>query len=210
MITPAQLLTGYARGVFPMAESADDDRLYWFDPPMRGIIPVGGVHAARSLRRDLRRGGWSAHLDGDFDAAVAACADRDTTWINAPLAALYRQLHDAGHAHAIEVRRDGLFAGCIFGITIGGAFFGESMMSAQENGSRMALLWTSSHLQRCGFALFDTQFLTPHLARMGGVEIPRAAYRSRLAAALRRQANFRAQPLLSAAAVTSGLSPGSS
>lgn len=201
MLTPAQLLTGYARGVFPMAESADDDRLYWFDPPMRGVLPVGGVHAARSLRRDLRRGGWSAHLDGDFDAVVAACADRETTWINAPLAALYHQLHRAGHAHAIEIRREGRFAGGLFGVTLGAAFFGESMMSAQENGSRMALLWTSAHLRRCGFTLFDTQFLTPHLARMGGIEIPRASYRSRLASALRRKADFTAQPLLSAEAL---------
>ena len=201
MLTPAQLLSGYARGVFPMAESADDDRLYWFDPPMRGVLPVGGVHAARSLRRDLRRGGWSAHLDGDFDAVVAACADRETTWINAPLAALYHQLHRAGHAHAIEIRREGRFAGGLFGVTLGAAFFGESMMSAQENGSRMALLWTSAHLRRCGFTLFDTQFLTPHLARMGGIEIPRASYRSRLASALRRKADFTTQPLLSAEAL---------
>lgn len=198
MLTPAQLLTGYARGVFPMAESADDDRLYWFDPPMRGVLPVGGVHVARSLRRDLRRGGWSAHLDGDFATVVAACADRETTWINAPLADLYQALHGAGHAHAIEIRHDGAFAGGLFGVTLGGAFFGESMVSARENGSRMTLWWLSTHLKRCGFTLFDTQFLTPHLARMGGIEIPRKTYHTRLTAALRRKADIRAAPLLSA------------
>ncbi|MBM3605264.1 MAG: leucyl/phenylalanyl-tRNA--protein transferase [Alphaproteobacteria bacterium] len=192
MISPAQLLAGYARGVFPMAESAEDDRLYWFDPPMRGIFPVGGVHASRSLLRDLRRGGWSAHLDGNFDAVVAACADRETTWINSPLARLYRRLHDAGHAHAIEVRHGGCFAGGIFGVTLGGAFFGESMVSARTNGSKMALIWISGHLMRCGFALFDTQFLTPHLARMGGSEIPRVDYKQRLAAAIAKKADFRA------------------
>jgi len=205
MLTPAQLLAGYARGVFPMAESADDDRLYWFDPPMRGVLPVGGVHAARSLRRDLRRGGWSAHLDGDFDRVVAACADRETTWINAPLAELYHRLHRAGHAHAIEIRHDGIFAGGIFGVTLGAAFFGESMVSRRRNGSRMALLWTSAHLARCGFRLFDTQFLTPHLARMGGVEIPRAAYHKRLSAALGMQADFNAHPLPDVDGLLAGL-----
>lgn len=195
MLTPAQLLKGYAQGVFPMAESADDPRLYWYDPPMRGILPVGGVHASRSLCRDLRRGGWSAHLDGDFDAVVAACADRETTWINTPLARLYHQLHRAGHAHALEVRQDGRFAGGIFGVTLGAAFFGESMVSARPNGSKLALLWMSSHLARCGFTLFDTQFLTPHLERMGGREVPRAEYRLLLADALARRADLRSHPL---------------
>ncbi len=198
MLTAAQLLSGYARGVFPMAESADDPNLYWFDPPIRGVLPVGGVPAARSLRRDLRRGGWSAHLNRDFDAIVAACAARDETWINAQLARLYRELHLAGHAHAIEIRQQDSFAGGLFGVTLGAAFFGESMVSHRSNGSRMALLWTSSHLARCGFTLFDTQFLTPHLARMGGIEISRDQYRRRLSAALRIRADFTAAPLLSA------------
>ena len=195
MLTAGQLLAGYAQGIYPMAESADDDRLYWFDPPMRGVLPVGGVHVARSLRRDLRRGGWSAHLDGDFDAVVAACADRDETWINAELRALYGDLQRSGHAAALEVRRNGEIAGGIFGVTLGAAFFGESMVSQQENGSRMALIWLSSHLARCGFLLFDTQFLTPHLARMGGVEIPRSAYRDRLGRALARRADIHGHPL---------------
>ncbi len=128
----------------------------------------------------------------------SACADRETTWINAPLADLYQALHGAGHAHAIEIRHDGAFAGGLFGVTLGGAFFGESMVSARENGSRMALWWLSTHLKRCGFTLFDTQFLTPHLARMGGIEIPRKTYHTRLTAALRRKADIRAAPLLSA------------
>lgn len=181
-----------------MAESAGDPRLYWFDPPHRGILPVGGVHAARSLTRDLRRGGWSAHLDADFDAVVAACAARDETWINAPLRRLYADLHAAGHAAALEVRHDGAFAGAIFGVTLGAAFFGESMVSARTNGSRMALIWLSSHLARCGFTLFDTQFLTPHLASMGGVEIPRADYLKRLSRALNAQADIHGAPLPSA------------
>lgn len=198
MLTPSELLSAYAQGVFPMAESAGNPRLLWFDPPMRGVLPVGGVHASRSLLRDLRRGGWSAHLDADFSAVVTACADRRETWINAPLATLYSDLHNTGYAHAIEVRSNGRFAGGIFGITLGAAFFGESMMSARTNGSKMALLWTSSHLTRCGFTLFDTQFLTPHLERMGGLEISRGRYHRQLARAIRGAADIRRHPLLSA------------
>lgn len=195
MLTPAQLLKGYACGVFPMAESAGDPRLFWLDPPKRGILPVGGVHASRSLLRDLRRGEWSAHLNSDFDAMVAACGDRDTTWINAPLARLYGELHRAGHAHALEIRHGGHFAGGLFGVTLGAAFFGESMMSARTNGSRMALLWASAQLRHCGFTLFDTQFLTPHLARMGGLEIARERYHLLLADAVKRPADLRSRPL---------------
>ena len=198
-ITPAQLLAGYAHGVFSMAASADDPQLSWFDPPRRGVLPVGGVHASRSLRRSLRRGGWAAEVASDFDAIVARCADRSETWINAPLARLYAGLHAAGHAHALAVTQDGALAGGLFGVSLGGAFFGESMFSTRPDGSKMALLWLSDHLARCGFTLCDTQFLTPHLASMGGIEIPRAAYRARLDAALRRKADFRALPLRPAA-----------
>lgn len=178
-----------------MAQAADDPELHWFDPPMRGVLPVGGVHASRSLLRDLRRGEWSAYLNRDFDAVVAACADRGETWINEPLARLYHDLHLAGHAFAIEVQYQNSFAGGIFGIALGGAFFGESMVSHRTNGSKMALLWASSHLARCGYRLFDTQFLTPHLQRMGGQEISRAKYRKYLEDALETPADFTAHSL---------------
>lgn len=190
MLTAAQLLAGYAQGIFPMAESAHSPELRWYSPDFRGVLPVGAVHASRSLRRDLRRGGWSARLDGDFDAVVAACASREPTWINEPLTRLYHQLHQAGHAHAVITLHQGQFAGGIFGITLGRAFFGESMVSARRNGSKMALIWLSSHLARCGFTLFDTQMITPHLITMGGSEIPRAAYLSRLRDALMGEADF--------------------
>lgn len=198
MLTAAMLLRGYANGVFPMAYSAGDPQLYWFDPPRRGILPVGGVHASRSLIRSLARGGWSADARPDFDAIVRACADRPETWINAPLRGLYAELHALGHAHALAVHRNGQLAGGIFGVTLGGAFFGESMFSARTNGSKMALVWISDHLARCGFTLFDTQYLTPHLATMGGREISRLDYQARLARALGRPADFHAQPLRSA------------
>lgn len=183
-LTPAIMLRAYAAGVFPMAESADDPELFWVDPPVRGILPVGGVHASRSLLRSLRRDGWSATLDRDFAAVVDACADRRETWINAPLRSVYVELHARGFAHSLEVWRDGALAGGVFGIALGAAFFGESMFSARSGGSKLALLWLSRQLAAGGFRLFDTQFLTPHLASLGGREIPRAEYQSRLAAAL--------------------------
>lgn len=191
MLTPQNLLVGYARGIFPMAADAGDDQLFWFEPDPRGILPLGGVHASRSLIRELRRGDWSARHAPDFDAVVARCAARPETWINRPLRRLYRQLHDHGHAHALEVWRNGQLAGGIFGVVLGGAYFGESMFSTLPSGSRMALLWMDMHLRGCGFSLFDTQYLTPHLASMGGVEIPRARYRLLLAEALTRDADIR-------------------
>ena len=195
MVTPDELLTGYANGIFPMAASADDPTLHWYDPPQRGVLPVGGIHASRSLIRELARGGWAADAAPDFDRIVAHCADRDETWINAPLQQLYARLHRMGHAQALAVTRNGQLAGGLFGVTLGSAFFGESMFSTQASGSRMALLWLSGHLQRCGFTLCDTQFLTPHLASMGGMEIPRALYRLHLADAMTRPADFAAHPL---------------
>lgn len=194
-LTARHLLGAYAQGIFPMALAQDDAELHWFDPPRRGVIPLGGFHASRSLRRRLSRGDWRATLNGDFAATVDACADRDETWINAPLRALYLDLHAAGHAHSLEVWQDGVLAGAVFGVSLGGAFFGESMMSRRTDGSKAALWWLTEHLARCGFALFDTQYLTPHLASLGGIEISRAAYRARLAQALARPVDARLHPL---------------
>lgn len=199
MLSAEQLLAGYANGIFPMARAADDPQLHWYDPPRRGVLPVGGVHASRSLRRNLRRGGWRAEIGGDFSAIVAACADRDETWINAPLTRLYAQLHASGHAHALAVLHEGQLAGGVFGVSLGTAFFGESMFSRRTDGSKMALVWLSRHLADCGFTLFDTQFLTPHLASMGGVEITRHAYQRQLRHALTRVADFHARPVPDAA-----------
>lgn len=190
MLTPADLLAGYARGVFPMAASASDEQLFWFEPDPRGILPLGRIHASRSLLRDLRRGDWSARHATDFDKIVDHCAARDDTWINQPLKQLYRDLFDAGHAHALEVLKNGQLAGGIFGVVLGGAYFGESMFSTQTSGSRMALLWMDGHLRRTGFKLFDTQYLTDHLATMGGIEIPRQTYRRLLVSAVNQPANI--------------------
>lgn len=198
-LTPAELLAGYANGIFPMAGSAGDPGLSWFNPPRRGILPVGGVHASRSLLRELARGGWTADAAPGFDAIVDHCANRPETWINAPLRALYAALHEAGHAHALAVYKGGVLAGGLFGVSLGGAFFGESMFSTQSSGSRMALLWLSDHLHRCGFTLLDTQYRSAHLASMGGLEIPRPVYQAKLAEALQLTARFDARPLQDAA-----------
>ncbi|MFT4013601.1 MAG: leucyl/phenylalanyl-tRNA--protein transferase [Paracoccus sp. (in: a-proteobacteria)] len=183
-LTAERLLFAYAQGVFPMAESAHDPTLYWFDPPERGILPVGGVHVSHSMRRFLRGTDWRATINRDFNAVVAGCADRAETWINAPLIALYDELHGMGHAHSLEVWEGGELVGGTYGISLGGAFFGESMFSRRKNASKAALIWMSGHLRRCGFRLWDTQFLTAHLASMGGIQISRADYRERLKQAL--------------------------
>lgn len=205
MLSAEHLLTGYANGIFPMAQSADDPQLQWFNPPRRGVLPVGGVHASRSLRRNLRRGGWRAETCGDFGEIVAACADRDVTWISDTLAGLYAQLHATGHAHALAVLHEDRLAGGVFGVTLGSAFFGESMFSRRTDGSKMALVWLSRHLADCGFTLFDTQFLTPHLASLGGIEITREAYQRQLRRALTRGADFNARAVRDAEDLLSAL-----
>ena len=187
-ISPDLMLAAYGAGIFPMAESADSPELHWIDPHRRGVLPVGGVHASRSTLRDLRRGGWRGYIDRDFEGALRACAGRDETWINADLFATYMALHEAGHAHSFEVTKGGDFAGAMFGITQQAAFFGESMVSACTNGSKLALLWASWALEAGGFTLFDTQFLTTHLVSLGGVEITRTEYRAHLDHALTRHA----------------------
>lgn len=184
MLTASELLAGYAQGIFPMAPSANTETLHWFSPDPRGVLPIGSIHASRSLRRELRKGGWTARHAPDLDAVVRTCAARDDTWINTSLRHLYRDLYDAGHAHALEVFKGGKLAGGIFGVKLGAAYFGESMFSTQTSGSRMALLWMDWLLKTTGYTLFDTQYLTPHLESMGGTEIPRAIYRRLLQGAL--------------------------
>ncbi|MBD3765960.1 MAG: leucyl/phenylalanyl-tRNA--protein transferase [Rhodobacterales bacterium] len=189
-LTPETLLRGYAAGIFPMAETRDDPVLHWIDPLLRGVLPLDGFHVSRSLDRRMRRGGFRVTVDRDFAGVLDGCADRPETWINAPLRQLYLVLHAAGHAHSTEVWQDGALVGGVFGVVLGGAYFGESMFSRVPDASKIALAHTVDRLRAGGFALFDTQFLTPHLASLGGVEISRRDYRRRLAAALDRPATF--------------------
>lgn len=189
-LTPDLLLQGYASGIFPMAEGRDDPEIFWVDPQRRGILPLDGFHISRSLARAMRRSPWQVRLDTDFAGVVDGCADRADTWINPEIRRLYIALHDLGHARSIELWEDSQLVGGVYGVVLGAAFFGESMFSRRSNASKMALAVTVDHLRRGGFQLFDTQFITAHLASLGATEISRDDYRKRLALALMQPARF--------------------
>lgn len=194
-LTAEHLLRGYAMGIFPMAQSRDDPEVHWVDPRRRGVLPLDGFHISRSLARRIRRGGYEATADTAFAEVLRACADRDETWINPVIFGLYMDLHRAGFAHAQEIWRGGRLVGGVYGVVLGRAFFGESMFSAETDGSKLALAHLVARLRAGGFVLFDTQFLTPHLASLGGIEISRADYHRRLADALKGQADWSPAPL---------------
>lgn len=189
------LMHAYRSGVFPMAEHRNDSEIFWVDPRRRGVIPLDGFRISRSLAKRLRRDDYQITLNHDFAAVVDACADRSETWINDEIRALYQELHMLGHAQSLEVWLDGDMAGGVYGVTVGRAFCGESMFSRRRDGSKIALAWLVDQLCRCGFTLFDTQFVTAHLASLGGVEISRAAYRSLLAEALKGDVSLLSRPL---------------
>lgn len=192
-LTPELLLGAYTAGVFPMAEAEDDPDVFWVDPQRRGVLPLDGFHISRSLARRMRKGGIHATLDRDFETVLNGCADRSETWINDTIRTLMLDLHEMGFAHSFEVWRDEDLIGGMYGVALGGAFFGESMFSTATDGSKMTLAFAVDHLRRCGFCLFDTQFLTEHLASLGAIEISRAEYRSRLNKAIEVAADIHAQ-----------------
>lgn len=189
-LTPQILLSGYAQGIFPMAESRDDPEVFWVDPRHRGIFPLDRFHISRSLARRLRKEDYEIRINCDFEAVLNGCADRDETWINPTIHALYMSLNAMDRAHSLEVWMDGKLAGGVYGVTLGRAFFGESMFSYRRDASKIALAYLVDHLVQTGFTLFDTQFITPHLASLGAVEIPRKAYQALLRDALREGAFF--------------------
>lgn len=189
-ITPELLLQAYAAGVFPMARSRDDPDIHWIEPQRRGVFPLDAFHISRSLRRHILRSGASVTVDRDFAGVVSACGDRDETWINAPITTLYQALHRQGFAHSLEVWRDSALIGGVYGVVLGAAFFGESMFSREVDASKLALAYLIHRLRSGGFQLFDTQFLTPHLASLGAVEIPKSDYQRQLRAALTARADF--------------------
>jgi leucyl/phenylalanyl-tRNA--protein transferase len=189
-ITPEILLRAYAMGIFPMAEGREDPTLHWVDPRQRGLLPLDGFHVSRSLARRLRSGAFTVTADRAFAAVVTACADRGETWISQRIQSLYDRLHAMGRAHSVEVWQEGRLVGGVYGVVLGAAFFGESMFSRVTDASKIALYHAVQRLRVGGFTLFDTQFLTPHLASLGGIEVPRAAYHRLLAEALGRQAQF--------------------
>ncbi len=187
-ITPGLLLRAYAHGLFPMAKSAESDELYWFDPPLRGVLPLERFHIPRRLRREIRRGTFTVRYDTAFDQVLQACAepasDRPTTWINDRIVSLYGALFEIGHAHSVECWRDDELVGGLYGVSLKRAFFGESMFSRATNSSKIALVHLVALLRYGGFMLLDTQFTTEHLRQFGGIEIPQADYKTRLAAAM--------------------------
>ncbi len=197
-LTPDLLLTAYAQGVFPMSEGRHDPEIFWVDPQRRGVFPLDRFHISRSLARRIRRSPWRITFDTDFTGVVKGCADRPETWINDTIFDLYLRLHLRGQAHTVEVWDDGRAAGDrliggVYGVTLGAAFFGESMFSRATDASKVALAYLVDRLRAGGFTLFDTQFLTPHLASLGAIEIPRTLYRRQLADALTQEADFNAQ-----------------
>ena len=189
-LTPEQLLKGYAIGVFPMANSAQDDEVYWVEPEMRCIIPIDGFHTSRSLKRALDKADYEITFNTQFESVVRACANRKETWINTTIFELYQKLHKMGSAHSIEVNRKNILIGGVYGISLGTAFFGESMFSTETNGSKIALAHLVKHLKQRGFKLFDTQFQNNHLKTLGCVEIPQSHYLQLLKSALIHKVTF--------------------
>ncbi|MGC8475678.1 MAG: leucyl/phenylalanyl-tRNA--protein transferase [Acetobacteraceae bacterium] len=197
-LTPELMLRAYRHGLFPMAEARHSDRLYWLDPERRGIIPLDGFHVPRRLLRTVLSGRFAVSADTDFPATIAGCAaaapGREDTWINPQIETLFTTLHRMGVAHSVECRADGVLVGGLYGVALGGAFFGESMFSCARDASKVALVHLVARLRLGGFRLLDTQFVTDHLARFGAVEIARADYKSRLAAALEVPARWESAP----------------
>ena len=203
-LTPDILLRAYAMGIFPMSDGREDPQIHWIDPRRRGVLPLDGFHISRSLAKRLRSGQFRTTVDTAFEAVVEACADRGETWISRRIQRLYGQLHALGFAHSVEVWEGDQLVGGVYGVTLGAAFFGESMFSRTTDASKVALAYAVHRLRAGGFRLFDTQFLTPHLASLGGIEITRADYHRRLAEALAVDANF-APPGYSPSGATSSV-----
>lgn len=193
-LTPDLLLRAYRLGLFPMATSRDSATLHWLDPDVRGILPLDGLHISHSLMKCLRGHEFEVTADTAFAAVIAACAkarhNRPETWINHEIEQLYIQLYQLGFAHSLESWKNGELVGGLYGISLGSAFFGESMFSTVSNGSKVALAHLVARLRVGGYTLLDTQFITSHLASLGAIETPRAAYHSMLAQAMETSARF--------------------
>ena len=195
-ITPDLILRAYRAGIFPMAEDAEDEDVFWVSPERRGIIPLDGLRVSRSLKKAMRRPDHDVRVDSDFEGVIDGCAsvgaDRDATWINPTIRSVYGELFRRGHCHTVEVWSDGELVGGLYGLAIGGAFFGESMFHKKTDASKIALAHLVERLKAGGFSLLDTQFLTEHLKSLGGIEIKREIYEMLLAEALARKGDFRA------------------
>jgi leucyl/phenylalanyl-tRNA---protein transferase len=198
-ITPEVLLKAYACGIFPMAESADDPALHWIEPEMRGIVPLDGFHVASRLARTVRTTPFTVWVDRDFDATVGGCAEakenRAKTWINGRIRKIYRSLFDHGHAHSVEVYDGDALVGGLYGVSLGRAFFGESMFHRARDASKIALVHLVARLRAGGYRLLDTQYVTDHLKTFGAVEVTQRRYHRMLEDAITGDADFDALPV---------------
>jgi len=195
---PKELLDCYRRGVFPMADSRDDPRVFLLDPDERGIVPLDGLHISRSLKKFMRNMPFTITYDAAFSEVIIKCAeavpDRENTWINDGIEYLYGRLHALGNAHSVEIWDKRELVGGLYGVSIGGAFFGESMFSRRTNASKVALVYLVERLNAAGYQLLDTQFITDHLKTMGAIEIPRTEYHAILREALELETSFHLAP----------------
>jgi leucyl/phenylalanyl-tRNA---protein transferase len=196
-ITPDLLLQAYRIGVFPMGERRDDPKLYWLDPRLRAVLPLDGFHLPRRLARTVRSGHFEVAADTTFTEVLRACAEprpgHPESWINEPIIELYTELHRRGHAHSVECRRDGRLVGGLYGVSVGAAFFGESMFSRERDASKVALVHLVARLIKGGFRLLDCQFMTEHLRSFGTIEMPREKFRQLLADAVGLNATFQCE-----------------
>ncbi|CCM75273.1 leucyl/phenylalanyl-tRNA--protein transferase [Rhizobium mesoamericanum] len=187
-ITPEILLRAYSIGLFPMAESADDPEIFWVEPDLRGVLPLDEFHVSKSLAKAIRRKPFDIRFNHDFDAVIAACAaetrDRPSTWINQTIKTLYSTLHRIGHAHSVEAWQGDELVGGLYGVSLGSAFFGESMFSRRTDASKICLVHLVERLRAKGFTLLDTQFTTEHLKTFGAIDVPKDEYTHMLAAAM--------------------------
>lgn len=187
-VTPELLLRAYSIGLFPMADSADDPELFWVEPDIRGVIPLDRFHISHSLAKKIRKAPYEIRIDTAFEAVMTCCAeaapDRPSTWINSKIRSLYATLHQMGHAHSVEAWEDGQLVGGLYGVSLGAAFFGESMFSRRSDASKICLVYLVDRLKQRGFRLLDTQFTTEHLKTFGAIDVPKADYESMLAKAL--------------------------
>ena len=193
-LTPELILRAYAAGIFPMAEDASSPDLFWVSPEMRGVMPLDRFHISKSLRKTLRTREFSVKVDSDFEAIIEGCAtageDRDSTWINPEIRRLYGELFRRGYVHTVEVWAEDELVGGLYGLSLGAAFFCESMFHRVTDASKIALAHLVDRLNAGGYQLLDTQFVTAHLKSLGGIEIPRAAYELQLAEALAHNGDF--------------------
>jgi leucyl/phenylalanyl-tRNA--protein transferase len=187
-ITPEILLRAYSIGLFPMAESADDPEIFWVEPDLRGVLPLNDFHVSKSLAKTIRRKPFDIRFDHDFEGVIAACAEetsgRPSTWINQTIRSLYASLFRMGHAHTVEAWDGDQLVGGLYGVSLGAAFFGESMFSRRTDASKICLVHLVERLKENGFVLLDTQFTTEHLKTFGAIDVPKDEYEHMLAKAM--------------------------